>query len=381
MQAQLLQAQKMDSIGTLAGGVAHDFNNLLTVIVGHSDFAMSVLEKDHRAFPSLREIHRASMRAADLTHQLLLFGRRQPMELVPLNLNATIEGLLKMLKRLIGEDIRIETGLAPDLWSVRADAGNMEQVVMNIVVNARDAMPAGGRLTIRTANAAIDERYCALFSFARPGRFVCLSISDTGIGMPQEVLSHIFEPFFTTKEMGRGTGLGLSVVYGIVKQHEGWITVKSEPEKGTAFSVYLPVAPGEPAENEEVGVSLASFRGQGQRILVVEDEEAIRLFVESALRENGYLVTSAVDATSALKAFESGSGAFDLVLSDVVLPDKNGVDLVETLRSRNPGLRVLLSSGYTDDKSQWVKIRARGYHFIQKPYTLISLLRVVKSSM
>jgi len=257
----------------------------------------------------------------------------------------------------------------------------MEQVIMNIVVNARDAMKAGGTLRIATGNEFIDEGYCALYTFARQGKFVCLSITDTGVGMTPEVISHIFDPFFTTKEMGKGTGLGLSVVYGIVKQHEGWITVRSEPGKGSMFTIYLPAFSGSPAADREEDVSLANLRGRGERLLVVEDDESIRNLVQSMLVENGYQVTAAADARTAAEIFEKEKGDFDLVLSDVILPDKNGVQLVEDLLPRNPNLKVLLSSGYTDDKSQWAVIRKRGFRFIQKPYSLVGLLRALKALM
>jgi len=381
MQAQLFQAQKMDSIGTLAGGVAHDFNNLLTVIVGHADFAMSATEQGQRAYLSLKEIHRAAMRAADLTHQLLLFSRKQPMDLIPLNLNDTVEGLLKMLGRLIGEDVRIETRLAPELWTVRADAGNMEQTLMNLALNARDAMPAGGTLTIATSNELVGQEYCALYPYARPGRFVCLSIADTGAGMTPEVMAQAFEPFFTTKGMGKGTGLGLSVVYGIVKQHEAWINVRSEPGKGSAFHIFLPAFGGQARKDVEQEAVLSGLRGHGEQVLVVEDDEAIRDFMENVLREYNYLVTSAATAKAAMESFEKHQGAFALVLSDVVLPDQSGVRLVETLVSSKPELKVLLSSGYADDKSQWTAIRDKGLRFMQKPYTLTGLLRAVRASL
>ncbi len=286
-----------------------------------------------------------------------------------------------MLKRLIGEDIQVETAFVPELWSVLADAGSMEQVIMNIVVNARDAMKAGGTLRITTGNKVIDEGYCALYSFARAGKFVCLSITDTGVGMTQEVISHIFEPFFTTKEMGKGTGLGLSVVYGIVKQHEGWITVRSELAKGSTFDICLPAFSGSSAAAKEEDVSLANLRGRGERILVIEDDESIRNLVQSMLVENGYQVTVAADARTAVEVFEKEKRDFDLILSDVILPDRNGVQLVEDLLSRNPNLKVLLSSGYTDDKSQWAVIRKRGFRFMQKPYSLVGLLRALKACM
>jgi nitrogen-specific signal transduction histidine kinase/CheY-like chemotaxis protein len=381
IQAQLLQAQKMEAIGTLAGGIAHDFNNLLTTIQGYADLTMMKVDEADSLYRDLKQINLAAVRAADLTRQLLLFSRRQPMEFAPLNINRMVDDLLKMLERLIGEDIDINANLEPDIWTVRADKGNIEQVIMNLVINARDAMSEGGTINIKAENVILDEERCKVIPESRPGRFVCLSIEDTGVGMDKKTIRHIFEPFFSTKEVGKGTGLGLSVVYGIVKQHEGWINVYSEPGRGSIFKVYLPVSSVKLEDETEEKISLAGVQGRGERILLVEDEGSVRKFAARVLRKNGYIVFEAEDAKGALDIFAREEGNFHLIFCDVVLPDKDGLQLVEQLFSRKPELRVLMSSGYTDQKSQWSIIRERGFQFLPKPYTLVGLLQAVREGI
>jgi signal transduction histidine kinase/ActR/RegA family two-component response regulator len=375
LERQLLQAQKMEAIGQLAGGVAHDFNNLLTVIRGYIELVMMQLQKDDALYRDLKIALESTIRAAKLTHQLLLYSRRQPMQLSIVNINQLVENLLKMLRRLLGENITIRTDFAPDLWGVKADEGNLEQVTMNLAVNARDAMPNGGDLIIKTENVTLDKASCAADSEARPGRFVCLAVSDTGIGMDQETLQHIFEPFFTTKEKGRGTGMGLSVVYGIVKHHGGWIRVHSELGRGTTFEIFLPASSEKALDRPEEEVSLQEFQGNGQRILVVEDESAVREFAAKTLGENGYVVYEAANAEEALRIFEREKGQFQLIFSDVILPGKSGLELIKRLRSLRPDLPVLLASGYTGGEVQWATIRREAYPFIWKPYTVADLLR------
>lgn len=377
IQAQLLQSQKMEAVGVLAGGIAHDFNNLLTAIQVSADLALLDLEKDHPARKTLEEIIAVSSHAGDLARQLLMFSRKHPMEYMKLNLNQTVTGLQKMLSRVIGEDIQVETQLEKDLWNIMADRGTMEQVIMNIAVNARDAMPHGGTLFIQTENVSLDENQAKKFPEARPGRFVKLTIRDTGIGMDEETLQHIFEPFFSTKGPGKGTGLGLSVVYGIVKQHEGWITVTSQPKKGACFEIYLPAATETVTSGMPEKQVSGDVRGKGERILLVEDEESVRHSTTMALEKAGYSVTVASNAEEALKIFKKTKN-FDLVFCDVVLPDKSGIELVEELISKNSKLKILFSSGYTDQKSQWLKILGQGYRYIQKPYALQDLLRTLR---
>ncbi|MDO9462729.1 MAG: ATP-binding protein, partial [Deltaproteobacteria bacterium] len=382
MQMQLLQAQKMEAIGVLAGGVAHDFNNLLTTIQGYTEVAMLKVDGTNPLYKDLNHIHYASTRAAELTRQLLFFSRKQPpMELTPLNLNRAIKNSLEMLRRLIGEDIVIDIDLGTDLSAVRADAGSIDQVVMNLVVNARDAMPDGGKIAIRTESVTIDKEYCMVFSYAQPGEFVCLSVADTGVGMDKETIQHAFEPFFSTKKPGKGTGLGLPVVYGIIKQHGGWINVYSEPGLGSTFNVYFPAVFIEPEEKRAEAISLQELRGRNERILLVEDEESVREFAAIVLGENGYVVVAAADAKEALDIFEKEKEDLHLILSDVVLPDQSGLQLVEQLLLRKPDVRILLCSGYMDDKSQWPVINEKGFRFIQKPYTLVNLLRAVREAI
>jgi two-component system cell cycle sensor histidine kinase/response regulator CckA len=381
LERQLLQAQKMEAIGTLAGGIAHDFNNLLTTIQGYTELAMMKTGETDPLHMNLKRVWHSAVRAADLTRQLLLFSRRQPMEFASLNINKTVSNMLMMLDRLIGENIVASIELEPEVWTVSADAGNLEQVIMNLTVNARDAMPNGGKLTMKTENVHVDRHYCDTYSYARPGNFVCLSIEDTGVGMNKEIVQHIFEPFFTTKEPGKGTGLGLSVVYGIVKEHEGWINVYSEPGQGSTFRIYLPAVSVRVEDEAKEKVSLEKIQGRGERILLVEDEKGVREFAASVLGENGYAVYEAINVQDALDIFEREKGNFQLVFTDVVLPDRSGIELVDELLSRKSGLPVLLSSGYTDDKSHWPKIRERGFQFTRKPYTLRDLLRAIRKSM
>ncbi len=380
-QEQLVRVQKMEAVGRLAGGVAHDFNNLLTAITGYSELLLQNLADHDPLHQDVEQIRKAAQRAASLTRQLLAFSRRQALQPQVLDLNATVADMKKMLRRLIGEDIELVTVLEPERWTVKADPGQLEQVIMNLTVNARDAMPQGGRLTIKTENVTLDQDYCQLIPEARPGRFVCLSVEDTGAGMDKETIQHIFEPFFTTKGE-EGTGLGLAVVYGIVRQHEGWINVYSEPGRGSTFRVYLPTFSIEPEEDEiEEMISLQELQGRGQRILVVEDEAGVRAFARRALVENGYVVFEAASAEEAVAIFEREEGDFHLVFSDVVLPDAVGLQLVDHLLSLKPALRVLLSSGYADRKSQWPLICERGFPFLQKPYASAALLQTIREAI
>ncbi len=382
LQAQLIQAQKMEAVGRLAGGVAHDFNNLLIPIIGYSKLLLCSLSDQDPLRQDVEKIMKVAERAASLTRQLLAFSRRQPLQPQGLDLNATVANIGKMLRRLIGEDIELVTTLEPELEWVKADPGQIEQVIMNLAVNARDAMPQGGKLTITTENVTLDQDRCQVIPEARPGTFVCLSVEDTGVGMDQETLQHIFEPFFTTKEVGQGTGLGLSVVYGIVEQHEGWINVYSEPGQGSTFKVYLPVFDVEPEEDSiEETISLQELQGRGERILVVEDEEGVRAFARRVLGENGYVAFEAVSAEEALDIFEREKGNFHLVFSDVVLSDRAGFQLADQLLAHKPGLQVLLSSGHTDRKLHWPLIRERGFRFLQKPYAPVDLLRAIREAI
>ncbi|MCK5192711.1 MAG: response regulator [Desulfobulbaceae bacterium] len=382
MQEQLVHSQKMEAIGTLAGGIAHDFNNMLTAILGYSEFTVTMMRKD-KTDPAyvkyLEQISMAARRAGNLTRQLLLFSRRQPMEYTPIDLNLSIDELLKMLGRLIGENITITANLAPDLRPFLGDKGNVEQVIMNLTVNAKDAMPQGGSLTISTENVVLDEQYCKRFSLARPGCFVRLAVEDTGEGMNEETQRHIFDPFFTTKETGKGTGLGLSVVYGIMQKHKGWINVSSQPGQGTLFEVFFPAAPPLQKENGSTEPeSLNAFVGAGERILLVEDDEVVREIASTALREHNYTILECGNIKEAKGIFEKEQGQIDLLFSDVVLPDESGIQLAENLLAQHPELPILLTSGYSDEQSQHEIINEKGYRFLQKPYDITVLLRAVE---
>ena len=379
IQGQLHQAQKMHAIGILAGGIAHDFNNLLTAILGSADMILMEHENDNSLYDDLNEIKKAAQRATNLTRQLLLFSRKAPMGFKAHSLNASVENLQKMIQRLIGEDIQVETNLADGLPTVKADPGTIEQVIMNLVVNARDSMPQGGKVTISTEEVYFSESDCRQMQDVKPGHHVCLSVADTGYGMTPDTMQHIFEPFFTTKEPGCGTGLGLSVVYGIVQQHEGWINVYSHPDVGSVFKIYLPAVFEAPKTGEKKTKNVPSrSHGNGERILVVEDDEDVRNLTISLLGKNGYHVFSAANTDDAMNVFDRENGHFDLILSDVVLPDGTGIELVEKLRADNPDVKALITSGYMDDKSQWPAIQQKGLPYIQKPYELADLLRTIR---
>jgi two-component system cell cycle sensor histidine kinase/response regulator CckA len=381
IQAQLLQAQKMEAVGTLASGVAHDFNNLLTAIQGFAELAMTATPESEPIHGDLEKIRSAAERGAALVRQLLLFSRRDQMQLVPLDLNRTTQGIAKMLKPLIGEDVEVRLDLSEGLWPVLADEGNIQQVLMNLALNARDAMPEGGTLTIRTQNVAPGEGSCPEAGECGGGRLVTLSVEDTGSGMDEATRARIFEPFFSTKGPAKGTGLGLAVVYGIVEQHRGWIDVESAPGRGSVFRICLPTTDIEamPASSSTAELQReADPRGSGERILIVEDEEAVRDLAMTVLRENGYEVFAAGSVAEALGVFSQEGGRFDLVFSDVVLPDRTGVQLAERLLSERPELPVLLSSGHVEDKTQWCDIANDHLSYIQKPYSLPDLLQAVK---
>jgi PAS domain S-box-containing protein len=381
LETQVLQSQKMESVGQLAGGVAHDFNNLLTAILGYTVMAMDSLPSDSSARPKLAQVQAAGLRAADLTRQLLLFSRRELMEPLPIDVNRTINNTLKLLRRLIGEDIAVTTALSEKPWIVRADEGKLEQVIMNLAINARDAMPAGGSLTLTTENVTLDAAKCSGIGDSRPGNFVRLCVADTGTGISEQVLKHLFEPFFTTKVVGKGTGLGLSVVYGIVKQHEGWINVATAPGKGTTFAVYLPATPGEKPATRSIQAPVEALRGSGERVLLIEDDAAVRDLAEQILSGNGYEVVAAASLAEGLRCFREQAGRFALLFTDVVLPDGTGLQVVDQVRATAPHLPVLLASGYTDEKSQAEIIQGRGLPFLRKPYDVAGLLSAVRRAM
>jgi PAS domain S-box-containing protein len=376
-EEQLRQVQKMDSIGQLAGGIAHDFNNLLTVITGYSDLLLQGLKADdpHRA--SIEQIRSAGERATALTRQLLAFSRRQVLEPKVLDLNAVVANVEKMLRRLIGEDISYVSVLSPGLGRVKADPGQIEQVILNLIVNARDAMPQGGKLTVETANVELDDTYVRKHVGAKPGPHVLLAVSDTGHGMDAETQKRVFEPFFTTKEKGKGTGLGLSTVYGIVKQSGGSVWVYSEIGKGTTFKVYLPrIEEGVDARSSGA-VQVDPVRGS-ETILLVEDDESVRELVRSFLQAGGYAVLTVRDTDAALQICEQRQSPIRLLITDVVMPGMSGRDLAERLTAVNPSTKVLYMSGYTDDAVVRHGVLEPGITFLQKPFSADALLRKVR---
>ena len=367
-QEQLLQAQKMDAVGRLAGGVAHDFNNLLTAIRGNAELLLLDLPTGAPGREEVEEIRRASDRAAALTRQLLAFSRRQVLLPRVLDLNAVVGDMEKMLRRLIGEDVELVTRLEPALGRVRADPGQVEQVVMNLAVNARDAMPSGGTLVVETANSRLDEELKRTYPYVIPGEYVMLSVTDNGLGMDRETRERAFEPFFTTKAAGRGTGLGLSTVYGIVKQSGGFIWIDSELGSGTAVRIYLPpVAAADPAATPEEG-ELAPARG-AETILLAEDEETVRRLASRVLQRAGYTVLEAADGEDALRVAGAYAGRIELLITDVVMPRMGGRDLAARLLAQRPELKVLYVSGYTDEAVARHGVLDPGTVFIEKPFT------------
>jgi len=380
-EEQLRQSQKLEAVGRLAGGIAHDFNNLMTIVNGYCDYLLMRIGKQSPLHAEILEIKNAGTRAASLTRQLVAFSRRQRLQQKLMDLNGLLGDMSSVLRRLISEDNKLVILLEQDLDHIRADSGQIHQVVLNLVLNAIDAMPDGGRLTIQTRNVALDEKQSMEIPESRPGRFVCLSVSDTGIGMNKEVQEQLFEPFFSTKKIGEGSGLGLSTVYGIVKQHRGWIHVSSEPGKYTTFEIHLPAFSEKPEEAAAEALSLEGLKGQGERVLLVEDDRSVSEFAVRVLMENGYEVLEASNSEHALILFQQEDGNVELVFSDVVLPDKNGVQLVEHLLSLDSDLRILLCSGHGDEKSQRPAIEERGFRFLQKPYSMGELLQAVKEAI
>ncbi|HEY5997055.1 MAG TPA: ATP-binding protein, partial [Candidatus Deferrimicrobiaceae bacterium] len=380
LESQLAQAQKMESIGRLAGGVAHDFNNLLTVILGYSGMLLGdPLLGNDESRRKILEIQKAGERARELTRQLLAFGRKQILEVRIVDLNQVIAGFQVMLERLIGEDIRVCVMTDPAIDRVCADMSQIEQILLNLSVNARDAMAGGGDLTIKTSNAEFDEAYSRSNPGVRPGRYVRMTFTDTGGGMDEDTKARIFEPFFTTKEKGKGTGLGLSTVYGIVKQHDGFVTVDSAPGEGSTFSVYLPAASREAAIVSEAGPE-APTSGGHETVLVVEDEPSIRSLIQELLPPRGYKVLMACDAREAL-GHAAEQESIDLLLTDVVMPGMNGRQLYEQVAVRHPGIKVIYMSGYTDEIVSGHGVLIEGARFLQKPFEASTLIRKVRNKL
>jgi len=377
LAAKFLQAQKMEAVGRLAGGIAHDFNNLLTVIKGYSELAEEELLENSPVKAHIDEIARAAAQAANLTTKLLAFSRKQVLMPRVINLNALVQAAGNIISRVVGEDIELRTLLAPEAGNIKADPGQVEQVLMNLAVNARDAMPGGGKLTIETANRTIDNEYALGHPGVRAGEYVQIAVSDTGHGMGKEVLSHLFEPFFTTKEPGKGTGLGLSTVYGIVKQSAGHITCYSEPGKGTTFTIYFPrtIETGD-GSTAPVG-GIAMFRGS-ETILLVEDEEMVRRYAQTVLEKNGYAVITASGGSEAFDTIALQTCQVDLIVTDVVMPGMGGKELAEKLLGACPTVKILFLSGYAENAIVQQGVMHPGTNFIQKPFSSMELLKKIR---
>jgi PAS domain S-box-containing protein len=377
LEEQLRQSQKMEAVGRLAGGVAHDFNNLLTVITGYSNFLLHQLAPADPLYADAEEIKKAAERAAALTRQLLAFSRRQILQPKVLNLNEIVEELEKMLRRLIGEhiDLRIDLGSGP--WRVKADPGQIEQVIVNLAVNARDAMPDGGSLTIETRNVTLDRAALQCHEGFRPGPHVRLRVSDTGYGMDEETLTQIFEPFFTTKEQGKGTGLGLSTVYGIVKQSGGHIDVESVPGRGTAFNIYLPTVVEE-QDAEDASAARRDTPGGWETVLLVEDEDGVRTMAREVLRRNGYHVLEARHGGEAIEASRREDSSIDLLVTDMIMPQVSGRELAERLKQAHPRMRVLFMSGHMQSILGEQGVLSDHAAFLEKPFTPDALACAVR---
>jgi len=376
LEDQFRQAQKMEAVGRLAGGVAHDFNNLLMVIGGYAEVILSKLPSDHPLYEKGKAIQQAADRATTLTRQLLAFSRKQLLELKIVDVNAIVADMERLLRPLIGENVKLATLLAPQAALTRADAGQLEQVLMNLVVNGRDAMPGGGTLTIQTQTTVVDGNHRRVQQFIRPGNYVVLSVSDTGMGMDKETQSRIFEPFFTTKEKGKGTGLGLSTVYGIVKQSGGYVMVQSEKGQGSTFQIYLPQVDGTAEDNSSPAPD--ATLGGSETVLLVEDEDSVRQLVRDTLEAKGYSVLEAKSGEEGLETATRHQGTIQLVITDVVMPGMNGRELVKRLAETNPTTKVLYLSGYTEDTIVSDGAIEGGTAFLQKPFSLQNLSRKVR---
>ena len=379
LMKQLIQSQKMEAIGTLAGGVAHDFNNMLTIITVNAELMLMTVDKDESLCRGIEEIKMAGEKAAALVRQLLAFSRKQIAQPKALDLNNSMTGIEKMIVRLIGEDIEIMMKPESALWKVMIDSGQLEQVIMNLVVNARDAMPFGGKLTIETANMDLDENYFSRHGIVEewPGSYVMLAVSDTGSGMDKEVREHIFEPFYTTKEKGKGTGLDLSTIYGIIKQNNGFIWVYSEPGQGSTFKIYLPKMKGDVKAEEKEITPIHDLSGS-EAVLIVEDEDSLRKLLRTVLKHRGYKILEAENGEDALRISNEHEGTIDLMITDVVMPKMGGKETAERLELLHPQMKVIYMSGYTDDAIVHHGVLAPGLNFLEKPFSPEKLAHKVR---
>ena len=382
LEEQLIQAQKMEAVGQLAGGLAHDFNNVLTVVIGYSRLLLDRATTPADAIAPLTQIFTAGTRAANLTRQLLVFSCRHAVNRQTVDVNQLAGDIGEMLRRLIGDHIKLHLALAPEPCPAAADAGMLEQVLMNLAVNARDAMPGGGTLTIATAPVTLTAATLPSHPVARPGKFVCLSVRDTGCGIPPEILRRIFEPFFTTKEIGRGTGLGLAMVFGIVQQHQGWIEVESTVGTGTCFRILLPAVPAAAANLFHPPPELAAASRRSETILLVEDEPGVREYAAAVLGSHGYRVLQAATGVEALEVWKWHASRIALLLTDLVMPDGlGGVELAARLRREKPALKVVLTSGYANESIGEQFRPPAGMHFIQKPYPPQALVQSLRDAL
>ena len=377
---QLVQSQKLESVGRLAGGIAHDFNNMLTAITGYSELALRKLPVGDSVRKHIEEIKKAGERSAQLTNQLLAFSRRQILQAQVVNINDVILDTSRMLKRLIGEDIALETELAENLYAVKCDPGQLSQIIVNLVVNARDAMPDGGTILVETDNTSLDAKYAAEHVGVKPGDYVIMTVSDTGVGMDEETKKHVFEPFFTTKEVGKGTGLGLSTVYGIVKQSDGNVWIYSEPGLGTTVKVYLPVADAD-SQIHRTPQQTNDFKFGSERILLVEDEESVRNLTSEMLRSCGYTVVEAGDGAEALSVIRKSTEKFDLIFTDVVMPQMSGRELADRVLEIDPKARILFTSGYTDNVALRQGVLDETTNFISKPFSFFALATKIREAL
>ncbi|MDZ7699888.1 MAG: PAS domain S-box protein [Deltaproteobacteria bacterium] len=380
LEAQLQQAQKMESVGRLAGGVAHDFNNKLTSILGYAELAMGRLDPSHALYGDLKQILEAGKQSVNIVRQLLAFARKQTIAPKVMILNDTVEQMLRMLRRLIGEDIDLAWEPDANIWPVKMDPSQIDQILANLCVNARDAIEGVGKVTIETENVELDEAYCAGHAGFVPGEYVMLAVSDDGAGMDKETLANVFEPFFTTKAVGKGTGLGLSTVYGIVKQNHGFVNAYSEPGKGTTFRIYLPRHEGE-AEGKAEAVESEIPLGRGETILIVEDEKTVLQLGKMILERLGYTVLAAESPVEAVEIVRKESGEIHLLMTDVVMPRMSGKALVEEIQNIRPDIKTLFMSGYTANAIAHQGVLDEGVHFIQKPFGLKSLARKVRGAL
>ncbi|MBI5664074.1 MAG: response regulator, partial [Nitrospirae bacterium] len=378
LREQLFQAQKMEAIGQLAAGIAHDFNNILTAIIGYGHILHMKMSSDDPLMVNIEQILESADRAASLTQNLLTFSMKQIINLKPADLNEIIRKVEKFLLRIIGEDIEVRTKLGREALIANVDSAQIEQALLNLATNARDAMPRGGLLSIETALSLIDDEFIKAYGFGKPGKYALISVTDTGAGMDKATSDKIFEPFFTTKEVGKGTGLGLSMVYGTVKQHNGYITVYSEPWKGTTFMVYIPLVAQRINEEQEADAVLTAFPAGQETVLVAEDDPGLRKLYSEVLTDYGYNVIVAEDGEDAVRKFIENKDKIRVCILDIIMPKKSGKEAYDAIKDTSPGIKVLFASGYADDRIHMKELTEKGLNFIQKPFSPAALIKKIR---